>query len=145
MNFGSKGQYMQLGDLVYHPCSMDILKFKVIGILTYEDRVMYHIKAVENVGACGNIEVLIVADKHNILHYAGLYEEYEYEQGLDDFVKGVYYTNKTKAKIAYYEQQRILVWSKMEEHKRRYEDSKKQYEKVLNIIKVAKDDLKENE
>jgi hypothetical protein len=40
---------LNINDFLYHPCSIDIMKHKVMGIKTYEDFIHYHLKAVHNI------------------------------------------------------------------------------------------------
>lgn len=133
---------MKINDLVWHPMSIDILEFKIVAVTQYEDRVMYQARATHNIGACGRITVHLSEDKTGVLRFAGLDGEHEYSSGLGDFVEGIYYSVREEARLAYYEVQETLAWSKMDKQERLYKQAKEQYEKVLDIIKVAKEDIK---
>ena len=136
---------MQLNDLVYHPMSLDILEFKIIGIHTYETHTIYSAKATHAIGACGKIEVSLAEDNHGVLRFISLDNEdkYEYGSGLQDFTEGLYYKNKQEARLAYYEAAKISFWTSMNEKERLYKQAKANYEKIENLIKVIKDDLKQ--
>ena len=136
---------LNIHDTLYHPCSIDILEFKVTGIRQYEDHKVYEAKAAYAVGACGRMEVLLTMDKYNVIRFMGVEDSYnhEYAYGLEDFVEGTYYLERLEARLAYNEQQRILAWSSMENKKRIYEESKTMYDKVEKIVAGIKADIKE--
>ena len=134
---------LQINDKLYHPCSLDIIEFKITGIRQYEDSTLYEAKALDNVGACGKVEILLKIDKYNVIRFIGIKDSYEdeYGEGLEDFVEGKYYLKKLKARLEYNEQQRILCWTSMENKRRIYEESKAMYDKVEKIVQGIKNDL----
>jgi len=136
---------LSIGTLLWHPCNMDIIPHKIIGIRTYEDRVVYESQAISSVGACGKVKVLLTPDRNGMLRYIDFDESWrhEYESGLKDFVEGNYYTNQLEASLAYKEQQRILCQASMENRRREYEASKEQYDRVCKIIESIKKDLED--
>lgn len=135
---------LQINDKLYHPCSLDIIEFKITGIRQYEDSTLYEAKALYNVGACGRVEVLLKIDKYDVIRFVGIKDSYEdeYGRGLEDFVEGKYYLEKLEARLEYNEQQRILCWDNMENKRRIYETSKNMYDKVEKIVQGIKNDLK---
>lgn len=135
---------LQINDKLYHPCSLDIIEFKIIGIRQYEDNVLYEAKALNNVGACGKVEILLKIDKYDVIRFIGIKDSYDdkYAKGLGDFVEGKYYLEKLEARLEYNEQQRILCWTSMENKRRIYETSKNMYDKVEKIVQGIKNDLK---
>ena len=135
---------LQINDKLYHPCSLDIIEFKITGIRQYEDNVLYEAKALNNVGACGRVEILLKIDKYDVIRFIGIEDYYddEYGIGLEDFVEGKYYLERLEARLEHNEQQRILCWNNMENKKRIYETSKAMYDKVEKIVQGIKNDLK---
>ena len=135
---------LQINDKLYHPCSLDIIEFKIIGIRQYEDSTLYEAKALYNVGACGRVEVLLKVDKYDVIRFIGIKDSYddEYGRGLEDFVEGKYYLERLEARLEHNEQQRILCWDNMENTRRIYETSKNMYDKVEKIVQGIKNDLK---
>ena len=135
---------LQINDKLYHPCSLDIIEFKIIGIRQYEDSILYEAKALNNVGACGRVEILLKIDKYDVIRFIGIKDSYddEYGRGLEDFVEGKYYLERLEARLEHNEQQRILCWTSMENKKRIYEQSKAMYDKVEKIVQGIKNDLK---
>ena len=134
---------MKLNDLLYHPCSIDIIEFKIISVIERESGISYTAKATHNVGACGRVEVLLSLKKDGTLVFIDLVEDSKYSGGLGDFVEGKYYIDKQEARLFYYEQQSILVRSNMEEKRRLYENSKLNYEKVEKILVEIRKDINE--
>lgn len=135
---------LQINDKLYHPCSLDIIEFKITGIRQYEDSTLYEAKALYNVGACGRVEVLLKIDKYDVIRFIGIKDSYddEYGRGLEDFVEGKYYLERLEARLEHNEQQRILCWDNMENTRRIYETSKNMYDKVEKIVQGIKNDLK---
>ena len=135
---------LQINTKLYHPCSLDIIEFKITGIRQYEDSTLYEAKALYNVGACGRVEVLLKIDKYDVIRFIGIKDSYddEYGRGLEDFVEGKYYLERLEARLEHNEQQRILCWVNMENKKRIYEQSKDMYDKVEKIVQGIKNDLK---
>ena len=135
---------LQINDKLYHPCSLDIIEFKITGIRQYEDSTLYEAKALNNVGACGEVEILLKIDKYDVIRFIGIKDSYddEYGRGLEDFVEGKYYLEKLEARLEHNEQQRILCWTSMENKRRAYEQSKAMYDKVEKIVQGIKNDLK---
>ena len=135
---------LQINDKLYHPCSLDIIEFKIIGIRQYEDNILYEAKALNNVGACGKVEILLKIDKYDVIRFIGIKDSYddEYGKGLEDFVEGKYYLKRLEARLEHNEQQRLLCWTSMENKRRIYEQSKAMYDKVEKIVQGIKNDLK---
>ena len=135
---------LQINDKLYHPCSLDIIEFKITGIRQYEDSTLYEAKALDNVGACGRVEILLKIDKYDVIRFVGIKDSYEdeYGRGLEDFVEGKYYLERLEARLEHNEQQRILCWDNMENTRRIYETSKNMYDKVEKIVQGIKNDLK---
>lgn len=135
---------LQINDKLYHPCSLDIIEFTIIGIRQYEDSILYEAKALNNVGACGRVEILLKIDKYDVIRFIGIKDSYddEYGRGLEDFVEGKYYLKRLEARLEHNEQQRILCWDNMENKKHIYEQSKAMYDKVEKIVQGIKNDLK---
>ena len=135
---------LQINDKLYHPCSLDIIEFKITGIRQYEDSTLYEAKALNNVGACGEVEILLKIDKYDVIRFIGIKDSYddEYGRGLEDFVEGKYYLEKLEARLEHNEQQLSLCRTSMENKKRIYEQSKAMYDKVEKIVQGIKNDLK---
>lgn len=129
---------MEIGTTLWHPCSVDIIEHKVTGILSYETETLYETKAVHNIGACGKVKVLLRQDNKGAYRFISLAGHYEHDSGLQDFVEGVYYTDHTEAKLAYYKLHRLSSWSNMHKKEELFKQAKKDYEKLLNLIKIAK-------
>ena len=135
---------LQINTKLYHPSSLDIIEFKITGIRQYEDSTLYEAKALDNVGACGRVEILLKIDKYDVIRFIGIKDSYddEYGRGLEDFVEGKYYLERLEARLEHNEQQRILCWDNMENTRRIYETSKNMYDKVEKIVQGIKNDLK---
>ena len=135
---------LQINDKLYHPCSLDIIEFKIIGIRQYEDTILYEAKALNNVGACGKVEILLKIDKYDVIRFIGIKDSYddEYGRGLEDFVEGKFYLERLEARLEHNEQQLSLCRTSMENKKRIYEQSKAMYDKVEKIVQGIKNDLK---
>ena len=136
---------MQINDIVYRPCSMDIIPFKVIGIRSYEDHSIYEAQATGNVGACGKVKVLLTYDKKQTARFIGLSNDFssEYDSGLGDFVEGIYYTDKLEARLVYNETHRLTFWSTVERKKRELKEAEANYNKVVSIITGITEEIKE--
>jgi len=136
---------LEIGTLIYHPCSLDILEFKIIGQRKYEKALIYEMIATHNVGVYEKIEVLVSQDKNNNLRFIGYIEDWkdEYKSGLEDFLKGKYYSNKQEARLSYYELQRTLILSNVEEQKRLYENAKLNYNKVEKTLEEIRKEIHE--
>ena len=135
---------LQINTKLYHPCSLDIIEFKITGIRQYEDSTLYEAKALDNVGACGRVEVLLKIDKYDVIRFIGINDSYDdrYGKGLEDFVEGKYYLEKLEARLEHNEQQLSLCRTSMENQRRVYETSKNMYDKVEKIVQNIKNDLK---
>lgn len=130
---------IQIGDEIFHPCSVDIIKHKVISIRQFEDFTHYVLKAVSNVGACGRIEVIVDEHKGKLRFVELVGEEnVPHASGLQDFVEGNYYTTIEKAKVEFYDNQRIIAWSSMEKAERAYKKAKEHYNQIELLIKTFK-------
>lgn len=135
---------MNIGDKLWHPCNMDIIEHKIISIRQYGGFNHYVSKAVHNVGACGKVEVILDEHKGKLRFVELINEEsIEYSSGLKDFVEGNYYNNIEEAKLEFYNQQKTIAWSNMEQKKRWYEDSLKRYEQVKILITTIEKDINE--
>lgn len=144
-NIGADLKAMQIGDYLWHPCNMDIIKHKITSIRQYEGFNHYITKAVHNVGACGRVEVIL--DEHKgKLRFVELIDEedIEHSSGLHTFVEGNYYIDKREAELEFYNQQLTLCWSSMEKQKRLYEESLKRYNQVKLLVKTIKNTINES-
>jgi len=132
---------LSIGDLLWHPCSVDIIPHKIISKTEYVDRVIYTSKALGNVGASGRVEVELSIDIYDTIRFIGLAANYEYGSGLQDFVEGIYYTVHNKARKEYYEIQKTLIWSNMDTKKRIYEEAKQSYDRCCAILDEVNESL----
>ena len=133
---------LKVGDLLWHPCSVDIIEHKITSIRMYEGFNHYMVKAVHNVGACGKVEVVL--DEHNgKLRFVELLNEEDlpYSSGVKDFVEGNYYTTKEEAQLEFYELQRLIAWSNMEEKERLFKEAKMRYDQIELLIKNLKSSI----
>lgn len=124
---------INLGDLLWHPCSIDIMEHKVIGIHTYEGFAHIKTKATHNIGACGKVECILDVRKDKCI-FVELVDDIEYSSGLKDFVEGEYFFNKQEARKAFYDIQMNIAQKNMDEKRRWYEDAKKRFEQIEKII-----------
>jgi len=132
-------QELKIGDFMWHPCSVDIIQHKITSIRQYEGYNHYVLKAVNNVGACGKIEVIVDEHKGKFRFVELLDEEnIEYSSGLKDFVEGNYYKTENEAKLELYEQQYIIAWSNMEKKESWYNEAKARYAQVGLLVKELK-------
>ena len=138
---------LNIGDKVYHPCSIDIVEHEINGIKTFETKdekiVRYIAKATHNVGACGRVEICLEVDKQNKIRFVGLANDYDdedesYCNHLGDFVEGLYYTSLNQARKDFYEIHRIDAYNDMRNKERLYEDAKKRYEKLCLLLEELK-------
>lgn len=130
---------MKINDLVYHPCSIDVLEFKVIGIQYWSNATQsytkqYILKATSNVGACGKVEVLVMKYLDKYIFIGLIDEDLPYASGLQDFVEGNYYSDKDKARLEYYRQQELLAYNNMDNKLKVYQEAKARYEQIKSII-----------
>lgn len=131
---------LKIGDDVFHPCSIDIIKHKVVSIRQFDGFNQYVLKSVHQVGACGRIEVLI--DEHKgVLRFVELFNEEQlpYSSGLQDFVEGNYYKTEREAKLEFYKKQETLAWSNMEQKERLFKEAKARYEQIKVLVKSLKE------
>lgn len=138
---------LKIGTTIYKPCSLDILEFKVTEYSCSEDCVIYTLKATHPIGAQGRIEVLVTGT-NNRLHYAGTPEDDDgncYSRGLMDFIEGEYFTEKAKARLAFYDDQSVLSWASMREAERLFEERKATNNRIQAIIKQIKDEMAEGQ
>ena len=134
---------LKIGDSLWHPCNMDIIEHKITSIRQYEGFTHYVTKAVHSVGACGKVEVILDGRKDNLWFVELLHEdELEHASGLQDFIEGVYYSDKRKAELDFYRQQEVLTWANMDQKKRWYEEAKIRHEQVALIVKKIIETLK---
>ena len=133
---------MKVGDLLWHPCSMDIIEHKVVGVHTYEGFTQVTTKATHNVGSCGKIECVLDIRKGRITFVELVDEDdIEYASGLQDFIEGEYYTSKPEARKEFYRVQHTIVYGKMKDRELLYKESVEQYERVQRIIKEIEEEL----
>lgn len=134
---------IELGTLVYKPCSLDILEFKVTAYGVSEACVVYTLKATHPIGAQRKVEVLVTGN-NNRLHYAGTSDDDEdntYSRGLVDFIEGEYYVDKAKARIAYYDAQEMTCRINLDAAERIVKERKETLLRVQGIIKQIKESL----
>lgn len=129
---------LKIGDPFYHPCSMDIIDYKIMSVRLYEQRTEYVLKSVYNVGACGRIEV-IVSESNGKFRFVELVDEdlIEYSRGLGDFVEGFYYPTRDEAKLEFYKAQIATALSDVSQKERGLKDAKDRLAKIEAIIKQA--------
>ena len=138
---------MKIGDKLWHPCSVDIIEHKIVAIYEFEDSrgkifKQYTLKAVNNVGACGKIEVII--DEHNDkFRFVELVNEdtIPYASGLQDFVEGFYYKTKEEATIEFYNKQVYMAKENIDRLERALNEAKIQLSRIEAIVKVAKESI----
>jgi len=134
---------LKIGDFMWHPCNLDIIKHKIISIRQFEGFNHYVLKAEKNVGACGRIEVIV--DEHKgKFRFVELVDEENvpYSSGLQDFIEGNYYHIEAQARLEFAEQQLTLSYTNLMERERLYNESKRNYEKVELLVKELKTLLK---
>jgi len=129
---------LEIGQKLWHPCSIDIMEHEVISKTEYIDRVVYATKATHNIGACGKVEVELVVDKENKIRCIGLISNCEHGSGLQDFIDGFYFVTRKEARKAYYDIQKTLAYSNMNNKKRLYEEAKEAYDKCCLVLKELK-------
>ena len=132
-----------IGSLFYHPCSIDIMEYKVISICQFEGFNHFILKATHNIGACGKIEIII--DNHNDkFNFVDFLDEskVEYSSGLKDMVEGKYYKTKEEAEIEFYKIQRTIALSNLNNKKRLYQEAEKRYNQINLIIEQIRDGKK---
>ncbi len=130
---------LKIDQLVWHPCSMDIIEHKVISIRAFKGFNHYVLKATHNVGACGRIEVIISQNKDNLTFVELINEEnIQYASGLQDFVEGKYYTSRDEAELAFYDVQLSLWRRSIDKHKTALAEAERHYQRVKAIVDIAK-------
>lgn len=135
---------LKINDIMWHPCSIDIIQHKVTSIRQFDGFRHIVLKSVHNVGACGRVEVIVSENNGKYRFVELMYEDsIEHASGLQDFVEGNYYTDKREAKLEFYKQQETLSWASMDRQKRLYDKCKENYERVKLIVKNIKEDLKQ--
>jgi hypothetical protein len=141
---------MNIGDKMWHPCSLDIIEHKVIGINQFEDcrgKLFKHytLKAVNNIGACGRLEVIIDEHKNKFRFVELLNEEnIEYASGLQDFIEGNYYNNKEEAELEFYELQKSSARSSVWKYEQFLKEAQSRLRQIESLIKVIKESKKNN-
>ena len=134
----------KINDFMWHPCSMDVIKHKVISIRQFDTFEHYVLKAVHNVGACGRVEVIVSHNKGKFRFVELVDEEdIEYSGGLGDFIEGNYYVLEDEARLEFFKQQETLSWTAMDRQQRLYEKCKANYERVKLIVSKTKESLKQ--
>ena len=127
---------LKIGQKLWHPLSLDIIPHEIISKTEFADGlVIYTSKALGNVGACGRVEVELTIDRKGQIRFIGLANDYEHDEGLQDFIEGKYYTVESDARREYYKIQEVLAWSNMNNKKRLYDEAKKSYNKCIQILK----------
>lgn len=134
---------LEIGTILYKPCSMDICEYKIKSMIISEAGVSYVAKATHNIGACGRVEVLLYAEKFGNFRFMDCTEDYEYERGLGNFVEGLYYTNKLHARLEFYKIQEDACRQNLDQKERWYKDAKANMEKVDRILKEIREQIKE--
>lgn len=135
---------IEVGTTLWHPCSLDIIEHKVTCVKQYEGFTHYEAKAVRNVGACGRIEVILDEHKGKIRFVELVDEdEIEYSSGLQDFVEGIYYTDKRQAELEFYNNQVRITYSNVEQKKSWLQEAQKNHERVKLIVEKIKESLKD--
>lgn len=133
---------INIGDKMWHPCSMDIIEHEVIGIRHYETITLYELRSTKKVGASGRIEILVnkYLDKFTFVQ---LIDEdlIEYARGLQDFIEGNYYLSYNEARLEFINKQRLLALSNMEEKKRLFNAANERYKQVCLLIETIKEEL----
>ena len=131
---------IKIGDEMFHPCNLDIIKHKITCIKQYDGFNHYELKATNPVGACGRIRVIVDEHKGKFRFVELIGEdELEYASGLRDFVEGDYYRTLTEARLVFYEQQRILSLSNVSKKENLLEEAKARHAQIERIIKEAKE------
>lgn len=136
---------LEIGQSLWHPCSLDIIEHKIISIRQFEGFNHYVTRSVHSVGACSRIEVVL--DEHKgILRFVELLDEDDlpYAKELQDFVEGNYYANKKEAQLEFYNKQLILFRSSMGNKEKLYKEAVKSYERVNLLVKTIRESLSTN-
>lgn len=134
---------LKIGDFLWHPCNLDIIKHKIISIRQFEGFNHYVLKAERNVGAAGRLEVIV--DEHKgKFRFVELVDEENipHASGLQDFIEGNYYHIEAQARLEFAEQQLYLTKSSMDRHLSLYNESKRNYERVELLVDELKTLLK---
>lgn len=141
-----KNKDLKIGDTLWHPCNLDIIEHKITAVLQFEGFNQYRAKAIKNVGACGRVEVVLDGHKGK-LRFVELIDEESipHSSGLQDFIEGNYYASKEEARLEFYQLQRILAWSRMEEVERLYKEAKLRYNQIEIILKEIKESISNNQ
>ena len=134
---------LDIGTTMWHPCSIDIIEHKVTGVREYEDHTQYELTSKHKVGASGIIKVLI-AEKKGQYNFIGMIGDYPYESGLQDFVEGKYYSTNKEAKLAYYKRKELQSRRVVELAKNKLAEAEAAHNRLINLIKVAKDEGKKS-
>lgn len=135
---------LKIDQLVWHPCSMDIIEHKVISIRTFKSFNHYVLKATHNVGACGRVEVIISQNKDNLTFVELIdAENIQHASGLQDFIEGKYYVSKDEAELVFYNQQLSLWRGSIDKHKTALVEAEKHYQRVKIIVDTAKQRITE--
>lgn len=134
---------MQINDKLYHPWSMGILEFIVVSIREFKNFKQYVLHSVENVGACGTIEILVQENNEELrfVELLAVTDNGEYSNGLEDFIEGFYFKSKTKARLDLYKQQKVLAYTNWENSKRLCEEAKKRLDQVELLVKELSEEL----
>jgi hypothetical protein len=135
---------LELNTKLYHPCSIDIIEHKVVGVSTFLDSndktiTIYRLKALQNVGACGRLEVEIIQQKDKFIFYSLINEDnIPHASGLQDFIEGNYYTDKEKARLEFYNMHIKYARQRVESLTKTLEQAKNEQKRIENIINVIK-------
>lgn len=134
---------MQINDKLYHPWSMGILEFIVVSITKFENFKQYSLHSVENVGACGTIEILVQENNGELrfVELLAVTNNEEYSNGIEDFIDGFYFKSKTEARLAFYREQKVLAYSNWDQKRRLCEEAKKRLEQVELLVKELTEEL----
>ena len=132
-----------LGTLLYKPCSIDIIEYKITAVVSYVNKTLYQAKATNNVGACGRIEILLYQEKFGNFRFMDCVKDYEHEKGLQDMVEGLYYVDKQQARLAYYCIHETNARIALDNKRRLYDQAKENLDVITKILKEIKESITE--
>lgn len=128
---------IKIGDPMWHPCSLDIIKHTVYSIQEFENETLYHLRADKGVGASGRVEVTVrkYLDKYTFAGFVDTDDEdIAYASGLQDLIEGSYYTDENTAKVEFYRIQYVTVKSSEYRQERLYKESVARTKQVKLLI-----------
>ena len=132
---------IKVGDLMWHPCSIDIMEHRVTSITEYENFVEYKLKSTHHIGACGIIEIIVRKSNDKLIFVELVDEDSIYAaSGLQDFIEGYYYTTKKDARLEYYCIIEMHYWGVVDKAETQLKKAKKEHLRIKNLIKNIKDE-----